>query len=100
LKKLLTNKKNRSGYADDKEVLYAECDFVEFLNSADPHEYLSGFNKFNFDQQAEELIKDLKPPKDLKFICEDLKTCGRREFSELLKLRYKYNVENQRKMKE
>jgi hypothetical protein len=46
------------------------------------------------------LIKDLKPPKDLKFICEDLKTCGRREFSELLKLRYKYNVENQRKMKE
>jgi hypothetical protein len=46
------------------------------------------------------LIKDLKPPKDLKFICEDLKTCGRREFSELLKLRYKFNVDNQRKLKE
>jgi hypothetical protein len=43
------NKKNRSGYEDNKELLYAECDFSDFLNSTDPHEYLSGFNKFRMD---------------------------------------------------
>lgn len=37
-------------------------------------------------------IKDLKPPKDLKLIVEDLKVAGRKEFSDLLKLRYKYDI--------
>jgi len=45
------------------------------------------------------MIKDIKAPKDLDTICQDLKVCGRREFSDLLKLRYKYNVENDRKKK-
>jgi hypothetical protein len=54
---------------------------------------LSGFNKIRLDPSSLELVKDLKPPKDLDEICEDIKVCGRREFSELLKLRYKYNVE-------
>lgn len=42
------------------------------------------------------MIKDLKPPSDLESFCEDLKCCGRRELSELLKLRYKYNVATDR----
>ena len=38
-------------------------------------------------------------PKDLDSICEDLKTCGRREFSELLKIRHKYNIKLQNEAK-
>jgi len=73
--------------------LYTECDLVDFINSSDPHEYLASFNKFRISDEALEMIKDLKTPKDLQAICEDLKVCGRKEFSDLLKLRYKYNVE-------
>lgn len=43
------------------------------------------------------MIKDLKGPSDLEFIIQDLKVCGRREFQELLKLRYKYHVSIERK---
>ena len=49
------------------------------------------------DDAAKDMIKDLKAPSDLEFICQDLKVCGRREFQELLKLRYKYVVSIERK---
>lgn len=97
LKKLLKNKKNRSGYDTETNILYTETDLSEFMLSSDPHEYLSSFNKFRIDKDAEEMIKDLKVPSDLKEMCEDLKVCGRREFQELLKLRYKYQVTVERK---
>ena len=45
------------------------------------------------------MIKDLKTPSDLEDMCKDLKCCGRRELSELLKLRYKYNVKIERARK-
>jgi hypothetical protein len=45
------------------------------------------------------MIADLKPPSDLEEMCKDLKTCGRRELSDLLKLRYKYNVKVERERK-
>ena len=46
LKKLLNTKHNRDGFADDaKQSLYTECDLVDFIQSADPHSYLSSFNK-------------------------------------------------------
>lgn len=46
LKKLLAQKKpNRSGYADDKmSLLYEKTNFIDFLESADPFEYLSKFH--------------------------------------------------------
>lgn len=97
LKKLLKNKKNRSGYDTENNILYTETDLSEFILSSDPHEYLSSFNKFRIDKDAEDMIKDLKVPSDLKEMCEDLKVCGRREFQELLKLRYKYQVAVERK---
>jgi len=65
---------------------------MEFLQATDPHEYLSGFNKFILSAEATAAIDGLKAPKDLSHMCDDLKTCGRREFSELLKLRYKYHL--------
>jgi len=45
LKKLLATKRaNRSGYADDKvALLYEKTDFIDFLESADPFEFLSKF---------------------------------------------------------
>lgn len=102
LKKLLTTKSkpNRSGYAEGNMSLYNECDLLDFLQSADPHEYLSTFNKFTLSAESLEAIKDIKYAKDLEGMCSDLKVCGRREFSELLKLRYKYNVEKERAAKE
>jgi len=93
LKKLLNTKHNRDGFADDvKPHLFTECDLGDFIQSADPHSYLSSFNKFTISDTAKEMIKGLKAPLDLVSICEDLKLCGRREFSDLLKLRYTYNV--------
>jgi AdoMet-dependent rRNA methyltransferase SPB1 len=100
LKKLLTNKVNRGGYADDATMNITNVvDLSEFLQSQDPHEYLSSFNKIRIDDEGRKMIKDLKPPTDLENMCEDLKCCGRRELSELLKLRYKYNVSIERARK-
>jgi AdoMet-dependent rRNA methyltransferase SPB1 len=36
LKKLLKEKRNRSGYAEDQKM-HAECDLSEFLQSTEPH---------------------------------------------------------------
>lgn len=46
LKKLLDKKKvNKSGYDEDKMVLYDETTLFDFLESEDPYEYLTKFNK-------------------------------------------------------
>lgn len=97
LKKLLQVKRHRSGYANEESMqLYHECDLMEFIKAQEPHSYLSGFNKFNISDEAREAIKDLKLPSDFEGICSDIKVCGRRELSELLKLRLKYlnRIEN------
>lgn len=52
--------------------------------------YLTGFNKFRITDEVREAIKGMKQPKDLEIICEDIKVCGRREYSDLLKLRLVY----------
>jgi hypothetical protein len=46
LKKLLATKRaNRGGYADDKvALLYEKTDLIDFLESADPFEFLSKFH--------------------------------------------------------
>ena len=100
LKKLLNQKVNRGGYADGVNQLFTECDLVDFLTASEPHEYLSSFNRFKIDDTAKGMLADIKVPSDLETICGDLKLCGRREFQELLKLRYKLNVSVQRKKKE
>jgi AdoMet-dependent rRNA methyltransferase SPB1 len=100
LKRLLTNKVNRDGYADDAtQNVFHEIELSEFLQSADPHEYLSSFNRIKMDAAGLAMIADLKPPGDLESFCMDLKCCGRRELSELLKLRYKFNVATDRAKK-
>ena len=47
LKKLLEKKRpNRQGYADDKVTsLFEQVDLIDFLESADPYEFLTKFNK-------------------------------------------------------
>ena len=49
LKKLLDKKKkNRSGYSDaavEKNVIFEQCDLIDFLESEDPYVYLTKFNK-------------------------------------------------------
>ena len=52
--------------------------------------YLSDFNKFRISEESLEALKDTKKPKDLEFICQDLKVCGRKEFSDMLKMRLSY----------
>ena len=81
LKKLLTFKKNRKGYGEKGgSSLFAECDLMEFLDSQDPHSFLSGMNKFIISEEAREAIKDVWQPKELDIICDDIKTSGRKEF--------------------
>jgi len=100
LKKLLDKKKvNRSGYSDaagEKNVIFEECDLIDFLEAEDPYVFLTKFNKFNIDLKTTQLIKDhpkdMRPPSDLDTICEDLKVCGKRELYNLLKLRHKFQV--------
>ena len=101
LKKLLTvKKKHRDGYKDGIHQLYSECELMEFIHSQDPHEYLSGFNKFIITDEFKEALKDIRKPAELELICADLKVCGRKEFSDLLKMRHSYNVNIDKKIKE
>jgi hypothetical protein len=103
LKKLLNDKKkHKEGYDKAKNpiTLYADCDLKDFLLSSDPHEYLSGYNKFNITQETEELLSGIKLPSDLDAICGDIRVCGRREYSELLKLRFKYIAKIEAKNKQ
>lgn len=44
LKKLLNQKPNRGGYGD-KTILYQETDLIDFMECADPYEYLQAYNK-------------------------------------------------------
>lgn len=71
-------------------MLYAECELMEFLKSSEPHPFLAEFNTFKITDEARKAIEDIKQPKDLEAICADIKVCGRRELSELLKLRLRY----------
>ncbi len=61
LKRLLTFKRNRGGYEETHggPNLYAECDLMEFITSQNPHQYLSGFNKFRLSDEAKAAIEDM-----------------------------------------
>ena len=68
LKKLLNDKKkHKEGYdnAINQTTLFAECDLKDFLLSSDPHEYLSGYNKFNITDEAKQMLDGVKLPSDL-----------------------------------
>lgn len=100
LKKLLdVKKRHRGGYSEEatkKMMLYEELDLIDFLNSEDPHQFLTKMNKFIYDKEAKQILEDnekvLKPPKDLPNIIADIKNCGRREMQHLLRLRHKYKM--------
>ena len=97
MSRVASRKNKQKDTSFDRE--FAECDFMEFLQAAAPHEYFSGFNRFKLSKETLEAIEGLRLPKDLESMCEDLKTCGRREFSEFLKIRYKYNLRLQNEAK-
>jgi len=86
LKRLLNpSKKHRGGYEPTRDnLLYEEIDMWDFLEGEDPYEYLTKCNKFVYDKQAAKVLEDnaaeLKIPKDMRIIIDDLKVLGRREF--------------------
>lgn len=47
-------------------MLYEELDLIDFLNSEDPHQFLTKMNKFIYDKEAKQILEDnakvLKPP--------------------------------------
>jgi len=63
LKKLLDKKRvNRSGYDEkdtNRNLLYVETDFIDFLEAQDPYEYLTKFYKVSFNHLA--LFIELPP---------------------------------------
>lgn len=100
LKKLLENKRNRSGYSEKRgQTLYLETDFSEFLDCADPYEFLATYNKFNIDEKAKELFKKVPPPPELETSCMDIKVCGKRELHNILKYRYRHNTTQDKEKK-
>lgn len=88
LKKLMDQKRNRSGYDTTSASLYAECDLIEFIRSEDPYSFLSSYNRFKIDDKSLELFKTEAPPKEMDLICADIKLCGKGEMSKLLKYRF------------
>jgi AdoMet-dependent rRNA methyltransferase SPB1 len=93
LKKLLdSGVKNRSGYDDDGTgVIYKEANLSDFLRCKDPYKILARCHKINIDDEYKnELIKIVKPHKNLKSICDDLKVLGKSDLTILLKFRSKY----------
>lgn len=79
---------------EGQTALHRECELMEFLESVDPYQYLTGYNKFNLDQKSKDAIehfgKEIKAPKELDIISQDLKVLGRREFQHLLRMRHQY----------
>jgi len=80
----------------DKNLVYDAVDLMDFLESEDPHAFLTKMNKFLYDKESKKIIeanmKELKPPVDLELIISDIKVVGRREFQLLLRLRHKYQI--------
>ena len=56
LKKLIDTKKKKAlGYDEadlDKNMLFNKVDIIDYLNCADPYEFLTKFNQFNVDNEA------------------------------------------------
>lgn len=75
-------------------LLYEDLDLIDFLNSEDPYPMLTNMNKIVLDKEAQRVLEEhattLKPPKDLQFMIDDIKNCGRRDMQHLLRLRHKY----------
>jgi len=80
------------GYDTDKMMIHEVCDFFDFLESAEPFDFLSKYQEFTLDRKAEDAFIEhkLKKPLDLVDIISDIKVCGRGELSKLLTLRHKY----------
>lgn len=89
LKKLLEQKRNRGGYADDGKI-YREVSLVEFVKAKEPYKILNEHHKFIIDDdETKEMFALLKPPTDIDTLCEDLKVLGKRDLTSLLKYRSK-----------
>jgi AdoMet-dependent rRNA methyltransferase SPB1 len=92
LKKLLGQKKNRAGYADEVSLaVYKTVGLSEFLETKDPYKYLTTCSKFKIDDKCtNEIFKVIKPPQALAAIVDDIKTLGKSDLTKLLKFRAKY----------
>lgn len=80
--------RHRGGYewGDDMRILAAH----EFVSSAEPAKMLVTHHKINFGADgSEELNTNPLTTSEIKEICDDLKVCGKRDLSVLLKWRMK-----------
>ena len=91
LKKLLDQKRNRSGYnTDGSGAFYKEAPLSEFVKSQDPYSYLKSCHKFIIDPGCSEIFEVVRPHGSIKTIIEDLKVLGKSDLKILLKFRTKY----------
>mmetsp|Transcript_20614 Transcript_20614/g.19593 ORF Transcript_20614/g.19593 Transcript_20614/m.19593 type:complete len:149 (+) Transcript_20614:346-792(+) len=79
--------------------MHLQTEFSEFLECADPYEFLSTYNKFTIDPKAKETFKVVAPPADLVNLCEDIRVLGKGDLHTLLKYRYKHNLWKQKQLK-
>lgn len=92
LKKLLNQKRNRGGYADDSSLrIYKTCPLSEFLITKDPYKYLVSHSGFVIDEKfTKEIAPKVQPPPELNELIEDIKTLGKSDLTKLLRYRAKY----------
>jgi AdoMet-dependent rRNA methyltransferase SPB1 len=82
-------KKAAAGYSEDRGMaLFRKTTIVEFVNVANPFQFLVDFNQLTYDDEESQRILALEPPfTDFEEFCEDLRLLGRAEFQKLLKWR-------------
>jgi AdoMet-dependent rRNA methyltransferase SPB1 len=100
LKKLLdSGVKNRSGYDDDGTgAFYKEANLSDFIRCKDPYKILARCHKIVIDDEYKNtLSKIVKPHKNLKSICDDLKVLGKSDLTVLLKFRSKYQRQTEKR---
>lgn len=84
-KEMLQQKRQRSGYEDDRMLLYKKLSVKAFLDDPNPIPRLAEFNVLEFDEASKQFLDHPLTSNDVKESCQDLKVLGKREFSVLLK---------------
>lgn len=92
LKRLLNQKVNRAGYADEVNLfVYKTCTLSEFIKCKDPYKILVSHCSITVDDDCREnIFSCVKPPIELESMLGDIRTLGKSDLTKLLKYRAKY----------
>lgn len=84
-------KRNRSGYDTDKQVIHSKESASAFIEAEEPIFLLGGCNQlvFNKDEESKLYAQHSATTSEIRELCKDLKVLGKSDFNHLLKWRKK-----------